>query len=354
MEYILSSDQHKFKNNCLRYTFQKPIRFQNQYISLTSMVFYSYFENMTDKFKLIIKNKTQSYAIKFKNGSYNVSDISKIIDNEIKENFNDISENEKYVQIVIDVNRYAILIIIKENWVLELDKNFMNLFGFEKNIFQKGYHRSVKIPNLDKTKFLKIYCNLVNNKEDNEFLTNVFIKNNISDQIIYENDNIYKRKRILDTSFNYIEVCIKNEKNQDIIMKDFFQISLYKVKIYMMHLEKLFNEIVLQLKEESKKYKRLKICKYSFEISKVCVLSLATGLSFINIFAILSIILIPVIDTTKNTANIDQRIVMTKLKKDLLKELYNYKSTTFKDLNEKEIDHLYSKLTNKLSVINTF
>ena len=122
----------------------------------------------------------------------------------------------------------------------------------------------------------------------------------------------------------------------------------------MHRLEKLFNEILLQLKEESIKYKKLKICKYSFEISKVVILSLATGLSFLNIFAILSIILIPVIDTTKNTANIDQRIVMCKLKKDLLKELYNYKSTTFKDLNEEEIDHLYTKLTNKLSVINTF
>ena len=227
MEYILTSSQHVIKNNCLRYTFQKPIRFQNQYISLTSMIFYNYFENISDKFKLTIKNKTQSHIIKFRNGSYNVSDISKIIDNEIKENFNNISENEKNVQIVIDVNRYAILIVIKENWVLELDKNFMNLFGFEKNIFKEGYHRSTLTPNLDKTKFLKIYCNLVDNKEDNEFLTNVFIKNNISDQIIYENDNIYKRKRILDTSFNYIKVCIKNEKNQDIIMKDFFQISLY-------------------------------------------------------------------------------------------------------------------------------
>ena len=91
-----------------------------------------------------------------------------------------------------------------------------------------------------------------------------------------------------------------------------------------------------------------------FEISKVCILSLATGLSFINIFAILSIILIPVIDTTKNTANIDQRIVKCKLKKDLLKELLNYKSTTYKNLNEEEINHLYTKLTNKLSVINTF
>ena len=122
----------------------------------------------------------------------------------------------------------------------------------------------------------------------------------------------------------------------------------------MTNLDKLFNEISLQLKEKSIKYKKLKICKYSFEISKVAILSLATGLSFINIFAILSIILIPIIDTTKNIANIDQRIVMCKLKKDLLKELYNYKSSTFKNLNEKEIDHLYTKLTNKLSVINTF
>ena len=121
-----------------------------------------------------------------------------------------------------------------------------------------------------------------------------------------------------------------------------------------MHLEKLFNEILLQLKEESKKYKRLKICKYSFEISKVCILSLATGLSFINIFAILSIIIIPILDTTKHTANVDQRLSMCKLKKDL-KELYDYKSSTYKNLNEEEINHLINdKLTNKLSVINTF
>ena len=191
------------------------------------MIFYNYFENITNKFRLAIKNKIQSHTINFTNGSYYASDISKIIDDEIRNNFNDISEKEKYIQIVTDVNRYSILIVIKKDWVFELDENFMNLFGFEKNIFQEGYHRSTLTPNLDKTKFLKIYCNLVNNKENNEFLTNIFIKNNISDQIIYENHNNYKRKNILDTSFNYIEVCIKNEKDEDVIMKDFFQISLY-------------------------------------------------------------------------------------------------------------------------------
>ena len=101
----------------------------------------------------------------------------------------------------------------------------MDLFGFEKNIFEGCI--STKTPNLDKTKFLKIYCSLVDNKEDNEFLTNAFIKNNMGEQIIYENHNNYKRKKILDTSFNYIEVRIKNQKNEDIIMTDLFQISFY-------------------------------------------------------------------------------------------------------------------------------
>ena len=122
----------------------------------------------------------------------------------------------------------------------------------------------------------------------------------------------------------------------------------------MKELDNLFNDIKVQLNIEKSKYKKLKICKYSFEMSKVAILSLATGLSFLDIFAILSIILIPVIDTSKNTANIDQRIAMCKLKKNLLKELYNYKSSTYKNLNEEEIDHLYSKLTNKLSIINAF
>ena len=63
MEYILTSNKHEIKNNCLRYIFQKPKRFQNQYIPLTSMIFYNYFENISDKFKLVIKNKSQSQLL---------------------------------------------------------------------------------------------------------------------------------------------------------------------------------------------------------------------------------------------------------------------------------------------------
>ena len=122
----------------------------------------------------------------------------------------------------------------------------------------------------------------------------------------------------------------------------------------MKRLEKLFEDIQNQLNNEKIKHRKLKICKYSFEISKVCILSLATGLSFISIFAILSMILIPIIDSIKHNSNVDSRLNLTKLKKDLLKELLNYRSTIYKQLNEEEINHLYDKLTNKLSVINTF
>ena len=122
----------------------------------------------------------------------------------------------------------------------------------------------------------------------------------------------------------------------------------------MKELNKLFSDIEFQYRDESMKYRRLKIFKYSFEVTKVIIISLATGLSFLDIFAILSMILVPIIDSIKNNSNVDSRLFQTKLKKNLLKELLNYKSSTYKELTEDEILHLYNKITNKLSAINTF
>ena len=224
MEYILNSNNHKVTNNCLRYNFHNPIRFINQKISLTSIIFYNYFENVTNKFTMSVRYDNKLIILNFKNGSCNISDINQIIDDTIKEKFN---ITEKPITISVDVNRYAILIIVEENWELQLDKNFMNLFSFSKYIFNEGYHRSDLIPNVDKVKFLKIYCNLIDNGEYDEFLTNVYIKGGISDQVTYENDNIYKSKKILNSTFNYIEIYIKDQNNKAVNMKDLFQISVY-------------------------------------------------------------------------------------------------------------------------------
>ena len=224
MEHILNSNYHKVTNNCLRYNFKNLIRFINQKISLMSIIFYNYFENITDKFYMSVKHSNKIITIRFQYGSYNVSYINQIINDTIQEKFN---ITEQLITISVDVNRYTILIIIEENWELQLDKNFMNLFGFSNSLITEGYHRSNLIPNVDKVKFLKLYCNLVDNKEDNEYLTNVFINEGISDQVKYENNNVYKSKNILNSSFNYIEICIKDQNNRPVNMKDFFQISVY-------------------------------------------------------------------------------------------------------------------------------
>ena len=127
MEYILNSNNHKITNNCLRYDFKNPIRFNDQKISLMSMVFYNYFENITDKFYMSVKHANKIITIRFQYVSYNVPDINQIINNSIQENFN---ITEKPIKLSVDVNRYSILIIVEENWELQLDKHFMNLFGF--------------------------------------------------------------------------------------------------------------------------------------------------------------------------------------------------------------------------------
>ena len=58
----------------------------------------------------------------------------------------------------------------------------------------------------------------------------------------------------------------------------------------MKELNKLFSDIEFQYKDESMKYRRLKICKYSFEISKVVILSLSIGLAFISYICNISMI----------------------------------------------------------------
>ena len=154
-----------------------------------SIIFCNYFENITDKFTMSVRHNNKIIILNFKNGSYNISDLNQIINDTIQKKF---IITEQPITISADVNRYAILIIVEENWELKLDKNSMNLFGFSNSLITEGYNRSDLIPKVDKIKFLKIYYILIDNREDNEFLTNVFIKGGISDQVTYENANIYK------------------------------------------------------------------------------------------------------------------------------------------------------------------
>ena len=228
MEIILNSNEHKINDNCLRYNFKQPIRFNNEYISLTNMIFYNFFPNIDENFKLKVKYTNREIEINFQKGAYNVGDITNIINLELKENSIDI---EDPIKMVVDINQYKILIIIKEDFKLILDKNFMKLLGFSKYVINPGYNRSDLIPQIDKTKYLKIYCNIVDNKNRNEHLTDVFIKNGVGDLVTYDNFNAYKRQKIKETDFEFIDICIKNQDNKNIELTDFWKMSLYINKI---------------------------------------------------------------------------------------------------------------------------
>ena len=66
MEIILNSNENRINDNCLRYNFKQPIRFINQNISLTNMIFYNFFPNINEIFKLKVKYNNSEIEINFK------------------------------------------------------------------------------------------------------------------------------------------------------------------------------------------------------------------------------------------------------------------------------------------------
>ena len=186
----------------------------------------------------IINYNNQTTIINFFKGAYNVDDINDTINLEL---------NEKYdfkidkINIIIDVNQYSILIILEKGFTIILDENFKKLFGFSNGIINKTYTRSDLTPNIDRVKYLKIFSNIFDNTNDDLFLTNTFINGDISNFIIFNESNIYRKQKIYENTFNFLEINIKDQNNRDIELKDFYQISVY----IMLRLEKLLNILKL-------------------------------------------------------------------------------------------------------------
>ena len=223
-EFILNSNQHKINDNTLRFNFKKPVRFVNSNISLTNMIFYNYFPNVDDNYKILVNYNNETTIVNFTKGAYNILDINNIINLEINDKYG-FKENK--IEIIVDVNRYSILIILEEGFSLILDENFKKLLGFSNGIINESYTRSDLVPNIDKTKYLKIYSNIIDNYNDNNFLSTVFINSGISDIVNFNESNIHRKQKVYENIFDYIEIIIKNQDNIDIEMKDFFQVSIY-------------------------------------------------------------------------------------------------------------------------------
>ena len=223
-QFILNSIDHKINNNTLRFNFKKPTRFNNSNISLTRAKFYNYFPNVFDDYKIYVNYNNETNIINFSKGAYDVNDINNIINLELNEKY-DFKEDK--INIVTDVNKYSILFILEEGFTIVLDENFKKLFGFSNGIINKSYTRSDLTPKVDRVIYLKIYSNIVDNINDNNFLSDIDIDSGVGNIVTFKESNIYSKQKIYENTFRFLEINIKDQNNRDVEMKDFFKISVY-------------------------------------------------------------------------------------------------------------------------------
>ena len=130
-----------------------------------------------------VKKDGGFYNIDFIDSQLEISDINNILqDHLIKFNLQNEDETPK-IQIISDVNTYSVLIFVEKGFELHIDKE--------------------------------------------NYLTKVFVQSSVGNLNLYSQNSIYKRKNILNTQFEFIEVTFLNENNEIIELKDFFSISLF-------------------------------------------------------------------------------------------------------------------------------
>ena len=81
--------------------------------------------------------------------------------------------------------------------------------------------RSNVTPKVNKLNYVKIFLNIVDNKIEENYLTRVYVQSSLGGLNLYNQNSIYKRKNILNTDFDCIEVTFLNENNEVISFKDF-------------------------------------------------------------------------------------------------------------------------------------
>ena len=196
-------------------------------MSLNQAIFYNFFHNVKESYQMKVKKDNKFYTISFIDAMLEVDDINKIINNELIKQDLLTEDDNPIISIIADINTFKILILIEDGYELHLDDNFSRMLGFSDKILKKYLQRSDLIPQVNPINYLKIYCNIIDNKNNPYYLTDVFIKSGIGELTIYTEQSIYAKQKIINDSFNYIEFEFLDEKNNKIEFSDYFSISVY-------------------------------------------------------------------------------------------------------------------------------
>ena len=224
---ILNSNENKVDSNKLRYEFKSPIRFDNSFMSLNQAIFYNFFHNVKKFYHMKVKKNNKFYTISFIDAMLEVDDINKILNNELIRQKLITEDDNPIISIIADINTFKILILIEDEYELHLDDNFARMLGFSYKILKKYLQRSDLIPQVNPINYLKIYCNIIDNKNNPYYLTDVFIQSGVGQLTVYKEQSIYAKEKIINDTFNYIEFEFLDEKNNKIDLLDHFSISVY-------------------------------------------------------------------------------------------------------------------------------
>ena len=224
---ILNSNENKVDSNKLRYDFKSPIRFDNSFISLNQAIFYNFFHNVKESYQMKVKKDNKFYTISFIDSMLEVDDINKILNNELIRQKLITEDDNPIISIIADINTFKILILIEDEYELHLDDNFSRMLGFSDKILKKYLQRSDLIPQVNPINYLKIYCNIIDNKNNPYYLTDVFIQSGVGQLTVYTEQSIYAKQKLINDSFNYIDFEFLDEKNNKIDLLDHFSISVY-------------------------------------------------------------------------------------------------------------------------------
>ena len=139
-----------------------------------------------------------------------------------------ITENDlPIIQIISDINTFKIVVLVQDEYELHLDDNFAKILGFSEKVLKRYLQRSNLVPQINPINYLKIFCNIIDNKNNPYYLSNIFIKSGLAELTVYNENNIFKKQKVINDNFNYIEIELLDEKNNKIEMTDYFSISVY-------------------------------------------------------------------------------------------------------------------------------
>ena len=142
-----------------------------------------------------------------------VSDINKIINDELIRHKLITEDDSPIISIISDVNTFKIMILVETGYELYLDDHFARMLGFSNKILKRNLQRSDLTPQINPINYLKIYCNIIDNKNNPYYSSNIFIKSGLSELTVYNEPSVYKKQKVINNSFNYIEIELFDEKN---------------------------------------------------------------------------------------------------------------------------------------------